>query len=118
MKDKKLLEKKERLLRRQRKTRLKMLGTKVCPRLVVVKSLKHTFCQLVDDKANKVLLGMTAPPLKGANKTERARLLGKKLGKLLLRKKIQKIVFDRHGYKFQGRIKALAEALQKQGIKF
>lgn len=119
MKNQFLLEKRKRLLRRQRKTRLKLLGTATRPRLVVVKTLKHTSCQLIDDKANRVLLGMTDLKLRedSKSKTEKACLLGEKIGELLKRKKINRIVFDRHGYPFRGRVKALVDGLQKQGIK-
>ncbi len=102
--------------------RRKVSGTKLKPRLCVFRSLNNIYAQLIDDTEGKTLLAVSSlsPDLKAnhVSKTEKAKIVGKTLGKEALDLGINEIVFDRAGYKYHGRIKALAEASREAGIKF
>ena len=85
----------------------------------------HIYAQLVDDNENKPLISsssnnndLKASVEKVDNKIEASILVGKSLGEKLKKDKIERIVFDRNGYKYHGRVKALAEAVRKAGIQF
>lgn len=105
--------------KRHRRIRSREKGTKDCPRLVVYRSLKFNYAELVDDRAHKVLLGATDRNLKvKGTKVERAKEVGKIIAKKALEKGIQKCIFDRAGYKYHGRVKALAEGAREAGLKF
>lgn len=87
-------------------------------RLVVSRSNRNIFAQIVDD-TGKTLLGMSTLSIKGKNtKKEASFKLGELMAKEALKKKIKKIAFDRNGYRYHGRIKALAEGLRKGGLEF
>jgi len=92
------------------------------PRLVVFRSLKHISAQIIDDTEGKVLVSATSLKLKSLKKKntkiENAAEIGKMIAKRAQEKNIKKIVFDRSGYKYHGRIKALAEAARKEGLIF
>ena len=95
------------------------------PRLVVYRSNVHIYAQLVDDNENKTLISsssndkdLKASVKKTDNKIEASMLVGKSLGEKLKKDKIERIVFDRNGYKYHGRVKALAEAIRESGIQF
>ena len=95
------------------------------PRLVVYRSNVHIYAQLVDDNENKTLISsssnnkdLKASVKKTDNKIEASTLVGKSLGEKLKKDKIERIVFDRNGYKYHGRVKALAEAIRESGIQF
>ncbi len=106
-------------LRRQIRVRAKISGTTERPRLVVFRSLRKNYAQLVDDSAGKVLCAASDSSfLKEGNKTERAKKVGLELAKKALEKKVSACVFDRNGYKYHGRIKALAEGAREGGLKF
>lgn len=100
-------------------------GTAERPRLVVFRSNKNISGQLVDDQNNKVILGLSTlnkeieKELKKAEgKVGQAEIVGKKLAEKVLAKKYKKIIFDRNGYLFHGRVKALAESARKAGLEF
>lgn len=102
-----------------------ILGTSEKPRLVVNRSLKYISGQLIDDSQNKVILGANSRNLiKGkdskekASKTKLSHELGKMIAKKAKEKNISKIVFDRNGYAYHGRIKALAEGAREGGLEF
>ena len=85
----------------------------------------HIYAQLVDDNENKTLISsssnnkdLKASVKKTDNKIEASTLVGKSLGQKLKKDKIKRIVFDRNGYKYHGRVKALAEAIRESGIQF
>ena len=113
---------------RHMRVRKKVIGTPERPRIVVKKSLKHIYAQIVVDRPFDtclVLLGASSlspqirddvKSLKG--KIEKARLVGKLLARRALEKGIKKVVFDRSGYKYHGRIKALAEGAREGGLEF
>lgn len=89
-----------------------------CPRLTVFRSNMHIETQIVDDKIGKTILSMSDREISHGSKTEKASLVGEKIAKLALEKKINKIVFDRRGYQYHGRVKALAEGARRGGLKF
>lgn len=110
--------KKEAREARQRRIRARILGTATCPRLVVFKSNTGVYLQIVDDQTGKTIAAQKDNKLTGKNKTERARAAGKKIAELALKKKITKIVFDRGGNKYLGRVAAVAEGARAGGLKF
>ncbi|MBU0648634.1 50S ribosomal protein L18 [Patescibacteria group bacterium] len=120
MKDK-MKQKREQAKRRRAKTRKTIRGTAKCPRLVVSRSLRHIYVQLVDDEAGKTLVGVSdalIPKKKGMDKKAVAKEVGNELAKVALAKGIDKVVFDRAGYKFHGRIREFAQAAREGGLKF
>lgn len=103
----------------------KIFGSTERPRLVVFRSLKHIYGQLVDDEQQKSLLGASSKSkeiadavAKAKSKTEVSRLVGKLIAEKAKAKNIEKIVFDRNGYAYHGRVKALAEGAREGGLKF
>jgi large subunit ribosomal protein L18 len=102
--------------RRHRRVRVRVQGTAERPRLSVFRSLRHIYAQVIDDAAGCTMLSAsTLDPeilkqLGDSNKTEQAKLVGELLAKRALQKGIRQIVFDRGGYKYHGRVKAVAEA--------
>ncbi len=91
-------------------------------RLCVSRSLKHISAQVIDDRqSHTVASASSSEPDIGANKrkkTEVAAAVGALLGKRAIEKGVVEVVFDRHGYKYHGRVKALAEAARASGLKF
>ncbi len=108
--------------RRHRRIRKKIKGTAERPRLCVFRSLRHIYAQLVDDERGHTLLGVSSlsPEVRGlqGTKTEMARAVGTLLGKKALEKGIRTVVFDRGGYKYHGRVKALADGAREAGLVF
>lgn len=109
--------------RNKRKSRIrgKLSGTKSVPRLSVFRSSVHIYTQLIDDSAGNTLVSVNDKQLKGAKKVsklETAFQVGTELGQKALTKKIKKVVFDRAGYKYHGRVKAVAEGARKAGLIF
>jgi len=110
--------------RRQKRIRKKIFGTPERPRLTVSRSLKHIYVQLVDDTAGRTLVEASSlsKELRGALKKGSDRAAAEQVGVLLAQRAggcgIEQVVFDRNGYKFHGRVKALAEAARKSGLKF
>ena len=100
-------------------------GSSKRPRLVVFRSNKNIFGQVVDDEKNKVLLGLSSlntdlnkdlAKIKG--KVDKAKLVGQKLAEKAKAKKIKTVVFDRNGYLYHGRIKAFADGAREGGLEF
>jgi len=115
-----------RLARKRRHTRVraKLSGTAARPRLCVFRSLKHIYAQLVDDSVGCTLVSASSldteirDKITGKRKTESAELIGSLVAQRALNKGIKHIAFDRGGYQYHGRIKALAEAARKAGLDF
>lgn len=108
-----------RRVKRHKKLRQKITGTKNCPRLSVFKSNKYIYAQLINDLTGEVLLSVTEKELtKRGKKSDNALELGKILAKKALPLKIKKVVFDRGGYKYHGRVKNLAIGAREGGLKF
>lgn len=113
------LSKHQKRIRRHRRVRAKISGSKDCPRLSVFRSNKYVVLQLIDDKKNKTLLEVNDfDKKKKITKTESAHKAGEELAKLAKTKKITEVVFDRGGYAFHGRVKAVAEGARVGGLKF
>jgi large subunit ribosomal protein L18 len=112
------LTKREARLRRHRRVRGKIAGTAERPRLVVFRSNRGIFAQLVDDGAGRNLASAQWTSLAGAqaNKTEQAREVGKALATNAKKAGVERAVFDRAGYLFHGRVKALAEGAREGGL--
>jgi large subunit ribosomal protein L18 len=105
--------------RRHARVRAKILGGTDRPRLVVFRSLKFNYAQIVDDQTHKVLVSSSDQKLKTkGTKTEKAKQVGLDLAKKALEKNISEIVFDRSCYKYHGRVKALADGAREGGLKF
>lgn len=103
----------------------KIVGTSERPRLVVYRSLRYIYGQIVDDINEKTILSVSninkdvkKDVNKAKSKVESSRLIGEFIAKKAKEKKIKKVVFDRNGYKYHGRVKALAEGARKGGLDF
>jgi large subunit ribosomal protein L18 len=117
------LSKKEARIRRHRRLRHRISGTAEVPRMSVCRTAKHLYVQLVDDEAATTLV--SGSTLEGAFKetglganAEGAAALGKIVAEKAIAAKIEKVVFDRGGFRYHGRIKALADAAREAGLKF
>ncbi len=112
----------DRVIRQRRKKRIKsrIHGTAVRPRASIFRSLRHISIQLIDDETGRTLLTASSVGIKkaGSNKTETCRLIGQEIAVKAKNLGIAKIVFDRNGFKYHGRIKAAAEAMRDGGLKF
>lgn len=105
-------------LKRHKRIRAKVKGTDKRPRLVVYKSLKYTYAQLIDDDSRKVLMSVSDAKIKvKGTKSEKAKKLGTELAEKAKEKKIEAVVFDRNGYKYHGRVKAVADGAREGGLK-
>jgi large subunit ribosomal protein L18 len=111
---------------RHKRIRKNVHGTKSVPRLTVFRSNKHVYAQLIDDSTSTTIaassdikMKVQKDKIKGLTiKIENASEVGTNLAKIAQTKKIKKVVFDRSGYKYHGRIKALAESARKGGLDF
>jgi len=120
------LKDRKKLARTKRKKRVRshVKGTSERPRLNVFRSLKHIYAQAIEDTTGKTLASAStkSPELKGSlrypGNVEAAKKVGELIAKKCLEKGIQKVVFDRSGYLYHGRIKALAEAARASGLIF
>ncbi len=113
--------KEQRRIKRHGGIRKKMFGTPERPRLSVHRSLNNLYIQVIDDTAAKTLCAFSTQNLKNqdkSSKSQKAELMGKTFAGQLKDKGIKKIAFDRGGYKYHGRIKALADSLRQAGIDF
>lgn len=95
-----------------------VIGTSARPRLSVFRSNKFLYAQLIDDAAGRTLAAASTRGLLGKTMLERAAALGKTIAELSQKQKIQKVVFDRGGYIYTGRIKAVADGARKAGLIF
>lgn len=111
-------------IRRKIRIRAKVIGAAERPRLSIFRSARHIYVQLIDDGAGQTLLALNDQKIAGAktktknNKTIVAEIVGKTMGAEILKNGYKKIVFDRGGYKYHGRVKALADGLRKAGLDF
>jgi large subunit ribosomal protein L18 len=110
--------------RRKLRIRNRISGTTERPRLSVFRSARHIYAQVVDDARGKTLAAASTlsldlrSTLDAGDKTEAAKKVGALIAKICLERKIDKVVFDRNGYLYHGRVKALAEAAREAGLKF
>ena len=107
-------------LRRHRRVRGKVVGTAERPRLAVFRSNRGIFAQLVDDSTGRTLAGANWTNLKGfkGDKSEQAKEVGKQIAAAAKQTGIKAVVFDRGGYLYHGRVKALAEGAREGGLRF
>ena len=106
--------------KRHGRVRAKISGTAECPRLNVFRSNKNIYAQLIDDVAGVTLASASTvdKEIADGNKTEQAVAVGKLIAERGTAKSIKKVVFDRGGYVYHGRVKALAEAAREAGLEF
>ena len=109
---------------RQRRVRRKVLGTSERPRLSVYRSNKHIYAQIIDDTANRVLTGASsmskdfrATGKRGGN-VDGATLVGELVAEKALQQGIQRVVFDRNGFLYHGRVRAVAAGAREKGLRF
>ena len=107
-------------VRRHARVRGVVSGSEVRPRLSVFRANKHIYAQLIDDATGKTLAAASSIEVKDskAKKSEIAAIVGKNIAAKGLAKKIEAVVFDRGGFAYHGRVKALAEAAREGGLKF
>ncbi len=111
-------------LRRHRRLRANLSGTAARPRLNIFRSSEHIYAQVIDDLAGQTLASASTidaalrKQCDGLNKTESARLVGKSIAERARQAGITTVVFDRGGWKYQGRVKALAEGAREGGLEF
>jgi len=109
-----------RYIRRKLRVRSKIFGTKELPRFSVFRSNSHIYGQIIDDVKGKTLVSASDLTLKSAKgkKSEIAGIIGEEIAKKAIAAKIKKVVFDRNGLQFHGRVKAVAEGARKGGLVF
>ena len=111
-------------IRRHNRGRKNLSGTGERPRLNVFRSLNHIYAQVIDDSAGRTLVSCSTldeeikSNIKKQNKTEQAKMVGQKVAERALEAGVKTVVFDRGGYKYHGRVRALAEAAREAGLKF
>ena len=107
-------------LRRHARVRKSVSGTAECPRLNVFRSNSHIFAQVIDDENGNTLVSSSSVELKIKNggNVEGAKTVGADIAKKAVKAGIKKVVFDRGGYQYHGRVQALAEAARENGLEF
>jgi len=110
--------------KRKKSIRRTVHGTTERPRLTVFRSAGHMYAQIIDDSTRKTLVAASTleetlrDQVKGLKKKDRAKKVGAALAQKCLALKIEKVVFDRNGYKYHGRVKMLADGAREAGLKF
>ena len=110
--------------RRHRRVRKKLAGTEARPRLNVFRSLRHIYAQIINDEVGHTLVSASTADVEvkkqveGLDKTAQARTVGKVLAERALAKGVTRVVFDRGGYRYHGRVRALAEGTREGGLEF
>ena len=104
--------------RRHLRVRKKVTGTAERPRLVVFRSLKHITAQLVDDVSRRTLMTVSSTDLESGKKTEKSTEVGRRIAARAKDAGITRVVFDRAGYKYHGRVKAVADGAREGGLEF
>jgi large subunit ribosomal protein L18 len=105
-------------MRRHLRVRNRLTGTADRPRLVVFRSLKHIYAQLVDDTTHRTIATVSDLGLAQGKKGERAASVGQQIAERAKSAGITRVVFDRAGYRYHGRIKAVADGARKGGLEF
>ncbi len=114
------LSKRERRLRIKRRIRNKISGTTEIPRLAVFRSNKEIYAQVIDDVNSKTICATSSLKIdkKGLTKTDLSKKVGTAIAEAAKTAGVNQVVFDRSGYLYHGRVKAVAEAAREAGIKF
>ena len=117
--------KKTPIQKRRIRVRKKIQGTTECPRMSVYRSLNHLYAQLIDDTTGKAIVAASTKSKsiiddvkKAEGKVGAAKVVGKELARLAKEKNIEAAVFDRGGYRYHGRVRAVAEGAREGGLKF
>ena len=105
-------------IRLKKKIRVKIRGTDARPRLSVFRSNKFIYAQVINDLKGKTLAQANDIKMTKGTKTERAKEVGRMIGTACLKEKIKKVVFDRNGFKYTGRIKLVADEARASGLEF
>ena len=108
----------ERRARRHLRVRKAVSGTTERPRLVVFRSLKHIYAQIVDDASQRTLITVSDSAVESGKKTEKSTEVGKQVAAKAKAAGITKVVFDRAGYQYHGRVKAVADGAREGGLEF
>ena len=104
--------------RRHLRVRRRLAGTAERPRLVVYRSLKHIYAQLVDDTSSRTIATVSDHALGEGKKTEKSAEVGRQIAARAKDAGITRVVFDRAGYKYHGRVKAVADGAREGGLEF
>ena len=105
-------------LRRKRSIRKQVNGVGDRPRLSVFRSARHIYAQVIDDSQGKTIAHASSVTGPGASKVESAKSVGSAVAKACIDKGVEQVVFDRGGYRYHGRVRALAESAREAGLKF
>ncbi|PJA47282.1 50S ribosomal protein L18 [Candidatus Uhrbacteria bacterium CG_4_9_14_3_um_filter_36_7] len=120
MKD--IKEKQRKRFLRIKRVRSRIHGTSDCPRLAVKRSLRFIYAQLIDDEAGRTLVSASDRFFPNTSekktKSDRAKQVGQEISRLAKEKGIERVVFDRRGYRYHGRVAALADGAREQGLIF
>jgi large subunit ribosomal protein L18 len=108
----------EKRYRRHQRVRKAVSGTAERPRLVVFRSLKHIYAQIVDDVSQRTLMTVSDASIESGKKTDRSTAVGKQVAEKARAAGITKVVFDRAGYQYHGRVKAVADGAREGGLEF
>ena len=108
----------EKRIRLKKKIRTKIFGTKECPRLSVFRTNSFIYAQVIDDMKKVTIVASSDLKITKGTKTEKAKEVGSDVAKKAIVKGIKVCVFDRNGFKYTGRIKALADSARASGLKF
>lgn len=108
----------EKRIRLKKKIRTKIFGTKTAPRLSVFRSNQFIYAQVIDDTIGKTIVSASDMDIKKGTKTERAVSVGALVAKAAAEKGITKVIFDRNGFKYTGRVKSLADSARAAGLEF
>ena len=110
--------KQDKRIRLKKKIRVKIKGTDAHPRLTVFRSNKFIYAQIINDVSGKTLLSASDIKIEKGTKTERAKQVGRMIAEAAVKAKIKKVVFDRNGFKYTGRIKLVADEARSSGLEF
>jgi large subunit ribosomal protein L18 len=110
--------KEEKRFRRHLRVRKKVGGTTERPRLVIYRSLKHIYAQIVDDTKRHTLVTVSSQDIEAGKKTDKAVEVGKRIASRAKEAGIARVVFDRAGYRYHGRVKAVADGAREGGLEF
>lgn len=113
-----MINKTDKRIRLKKKIRVKISGTEARPRLTVFRSNKFIYAQVINDESGKTMAQASDVKLTKGTKTERAKEVGKMIAENASKVKIKKVVFDRNGFKYTGRIKLVADEARASGLEF
>lgn len=113
-----MINKTDKRIRLKKKIRIKIRGTEARPRLTVFRSNKFIYAQVINDMTGKTLAQASDVKITKGTKIERAKEVGKAIAVSCLKNKIKKVVFDRNGFKYTGRIKLVADEARAGGLEF